>query len=157
MKFSCLLLLIAFLQQDQTPLKPREEFEIKLDFEFRDRPVMDANKLEYNQTQREYARSRAVGPLPYLYLNVRVLKPVPEEVRIRVIENGVKTVFNKKFDMTTVLKLDMGYTDDIKDHVSAYEYTVYYLSADKEPLSKVMIRFDEDGSYFVNEEKRGKI
>ena len=86
-----------------------------------------------------------------------VLKPAPEEVRIRVIENGSKTVFNKKFDMNTVLKLDMGYTDDIKDRVSAYEYTVYYLTADKKPLSKIVIQFDEDGTYFVNGEKRGKI
>ena len=156
MKFICLLLFI-FLQQDQTPLKPKGEFEIKLDFEFRDRPLADPNKLEYNQTQREFDRSRATGPLPYLYLDVRVLKQIPEEVRIRVIENGTKTVFNKKFDMNTVLKLDMGYTDDIKDRVSAYEYAVFFLSADKVPLSKVMIRFDEDGTYFVNDEKRGKI
>lgn len=156
MKFICLLLMV-FFQQDQTPLKPKDDFEIKLDFEFRDRPLVDPNKIEVNQTQRDYERSRAAGPLPYLYLNVRVLKQNPEEVRIRVIENGMKTVFNKKFDMNTVLKLDMGYTDDIKDRVSAYEYTVYYLSADKVPLSKVMIRFDEDGTYFVNEEKRGKI
>ena len=156
MKLFCLLLIIV-LQQDQTPFKPREEFEIKLDFEFRDRPTMDANKLEYNQTQREYERSKATGPLPYLYLNVRVLKPVSEEVRIRVVENGVKTVFNKKFDMSTVLKLDMGYTDDIKDRVSAYEYTVYYLTADKKPLSKVVISFEENGTYFVNGEVRGKL
>ena len=156
MKLICLLFFFM-LQQDQTPFKPREEFEIKLDFEFRDRQTMDANKIEYNQTQKEYARSRATGPLPYLNLNLKVLKPAPEEVRIRVIENGSKTVFNKKFDMNTVLKLDMGYTDDIKDRVSAYEYTVYYLTADKKPLSKIVIQFDEDGTYFVNGEKRGKI
>lgn len=156
MKLVCLFL-IYFLLQDQTPFKPKDEFEIKLDFEFRDRPTMDANKIEYNQTQREYERSRAAGPLPYLYLNLRVLKPVAEEVRIKVVENGVKTVFNKKFDMSTVLKLDMGYTDDIKDRVSAHEFTVYYLTADKEPLSKVVISFEENGTYFVNGEVRGKL
>lgn len=156
MKFICLLLLF-FVQEDQTPFKPREEFEIKLDFEFRDRPAGNANSIELSQTQREYQRSRAVGPLPYLYLNLRVLKQRPEEVRIRVIENGVRTALNKKFDMNAVLKLDMGYTDDIKDRIKAYEYTVYYMNADKEPVSKVVIYFDEDGTYFVNSEKRGKI
>jgi len=156
MKFICLILLFL-VQEDQTPFKPREEFEIKLDFEFRDRPVRDANSIELNQTQREYERSRAVGPLPYLFLNLRVLKQTPGEVRIRVVENGVRTALNKKIDMNAVLKLDMGYTDDIKDRVKAYEYTVYYLNAEKKPLSKVVIYFDEDGTYFVNSEKRGKL
>jgi hypothetical protein len=151
MKLICLLL-IFIIQQDQTPYKPREEFEIKLDFEFRDRPAANANTIELSQTQ-----SRAAGPLPYLYLNLRVLKPSPEEVRVRVIENGVRTALNRKFDMNAVLKLDMGYTDDIKDRIKAYEYTVYYLTADKKPVSKVVIYFDEDGVYFVNNEKRGKI
>ena len=151
-----IVFLIVALQQDQTPYKPKEEFEIKLDFEFRDRATVDANKLEYNQTQKEYERSRG-GPLPYLFLNLRVLKAAPEEVRIRVVENGVKIVLNKKYDMNTILRLDMGYTDDIKDRVSAYEYTVYYLTADKKPLSKVVVMFEEDGAYFVNGELRGKL
>ena len=156
MKQICLLLFFI-LQEDQTPFKPREEFEIKLDFEFRDRPVGSANSIELSQSQREYERSRAAGPLPYLYLNVKVLKPSPEEVRIRVVENGTRIALNKKFDMNTVLRLDMGYTDDIKDRVKAYEYTIYYMTADKEPVSKVVIYFDEEGTYFVNSEKRGKI
>lgn len=157
MRLTCLLFFFIF-QQDEIPFKPKEEFEIKLDFQFKDRATMDPNKLEYNQTQREYAKSRSArGPLPYLYLNLKILKQTPEEVRIRVIENGTNTVLNKKFDMNTVLRLDMGYTDDIKDRVSAYEYTVYYLTADKIPLSKVVVHFEEDGTYFVNNEKRGKI
>ena len=44
MKLICLLLFFI-LQEDQTPYKPKDEFEIKLDFEFRDRPPTDANKL----------------------------------------------------------------------------------------------------------------
>lgn len=134
-----------------------EEFEIKLNFEFKDRPQRDPNKIELDQTRKEYERTRPSGPLPYLYLNLKVLKQSPEEVRIRIIENGNKTVLNKKFDMNTVLKLDMGFTDDIKDRVSAYEYTVYYLTQDKNPVSKVVIYFEEDGTYLVNGQKRGKL
>ena len=95
--------------------------------------------------------------MPYLYCNVTVLKPVDSEVRVRVIENGSKTVFNKKWDPATVLKLDLGFTDDIKDRVSAYEYTVTYLNSNKEPISKVVIFFQEDGTYLVNGQVRGKL
>ena len=156
MKLTWLLYALIFLQ-DETPFKPMEEFEIKLNFEFKDRPARDPNKIELDQTRKEAERSRGSGPLPYLFLNLKVLKQSPEEVRIRVLENGARTVLNKKFDMNTVLKLDMGFTDDIKDRVSAYEYTVYYLTDDKDPVSKVVIYFEEDGTYLVNGQKRGKL
>lgn len=156
MKLTWLLCAFVFLQ-DQTPLKPLEEFEVKLNFEFKERPTRDPNKIELDQTRKEVERSRPSGPLPYLYLNLKVLKQIPDEVRVRIIENGTKVVLNKKFDMNSVLKLDMGFTDDIKDRICAYEYTVYYLTQDKDPLSKVVIFFEADGTYFVNGQKRGKL
>ncbi len=55
------------------------------------------------------------------------------------------------------VKLDLGYTDDIKDRVSAYEYVAYFLSDDKKPLSRVVLFFDKDGTYYVNGEKRGRL
>lgn len=155
MKLSWLFVALLFFQDD-APFKPMEEFEVKLDFQFKERPRDDPNKIELNQTHRAYERSKSTGVLPYLYLNLRVLKESPEEVRVRVVENGA-TVFTKKFDMNTVLKLDMGFTDDIKDRVSPHEYIVYYLSKDKKPLSKVVIFFEENGTYIVNGQVRGKL
>jgi hypothetical protein len=151
-----LLIFALFYLQDETPLKPLEEFEVKLDFEFRDR-VKDPNKVEMNQTHRAYEKSRSTGPLPYLFLNLRVLKQQPEEVRLRVEQNGKSGVMNKKFNTSTVIKLDMGFTDDIKDRVSPHEYTVTFLTNDKKPISKIIIFFEEDGTYIVNGQVRGKI
>ena len=58
---------------------------------------------------------------------------------------------------STVLKLDLGFTDDIKDRVGAYEYTVFFLNEDKDQVSKIVIYFEKDGTYLVNGETRGKI
>jgi len=157
MKFACLALVLIFTQDQVPPYKLNDEFEIKLNFEFKERTRPDPNKVELDQTRKEYERSRGSGPLPYLYLNLRILKLVPEEVRVRIIENGSKVVLNKKFDINTVLKLDLGFTDDIKDRVSAYEYTVLFLNNSKEPLSKVVVYFHEDGTYLVNGQVRGKL
>lgn len=151
-----LLLFAITCFQDETPFKPTEEFEVKLNFEFKER-IKDSNKIELNQTQRDYQRSRASGPLPYLFLNLKILKQQAEEVRVRIEQNGANDVMNRKFDPNTILKLDMGFTDDIKDRVSPYEYTIYFLSKDKKPLSKVTIFFEENGTYIVNGQIRGKI
>ena len=157
-----LLILVIFgllsLQEDP-PYKPTDEFNLKLDFEFKDRGAgRDPNKIELNQTVREHEKSRAGGLLPYLYINLQVLKQAPNEVRVKIVENSSKNVFNnKKFDTTTIMKLDMGFTDDIKDRVGAYEYRIYFLNDEKDPVSKIVIYFEQDGTYLVNGEKRGKL
>lgn len=156
MKLTWLLCAFLFLQ-DEPPFKPTEEFEIKLNFEFKERERSNPNSVDFDQTRKEYERSRPSGPLPYLFLNLRVLKQAPEEVRLRIVENGTKTVLNKKLDINTVLKLDLGFTDDIKDRVGAYEHTIYFLTKDKEPFSKIVIFFEEDGTYLVNGQVRGKL
>jgi hypothetical protein len=94
---------------------------------------------------------------PYLYLQLRVLKPVSEEVRVKVVKNNNQTLLARKFDPNVVIKMDLGFTDDIKDRASAYHYIVTILSKEKEPLSKIDIFFEEDGTYLVNGEKRGKL
>ncbi|HTF19196.1 MAG TPA: hypothetical protein VK658_14040 [Chryseolinea sp.] len=152
-----LFVLASVLPPDTVPFKATEEFELKLNFEFKERQRSDPNKVEMNQTRREYERSRGSGPLPYLFLDFRVLKVEPNEVRVRVIENNSKVVHNKKVDIKTVLKLELGFTDDIKDRVGAYEFTILLLDDDKKPVSRVVIFFQKDGTYLVNGQVRGKI
>ena len=156
MKFTSLLVLL-FVIQDDVPFKPTDEFEIKLNFEFKERERTSFNKVEMDLSKKEYERSLGSGPLPYLFLNLKVLKPTPEEVRIRIVENGKNSVLNRKFDPDTILKLDLGFTDDIKDRIGAYQYRIFFLTHDKEPVSLITIYFEEDGTYLVNGVVRGKI
>jgi len=157
---SLILVIFGLLSfQEDPPYKPTDEFNLKLNFEFKDRGAgRDPNKIEMNQTLKEREKTRASGLLPYLYINLQVLKQNPNEVRVKIIENNSKNVFNnKKFDTTTIMKLDMGFTDDIKDRVGAYEYIVYFLNEEKDPVSKIVIYFEQDGTYLVNGVNRGKL
>ena len=152
-----LFVLASVLSQDTIPYKAMDEFELKLDFVFKDRQRADPNTVDLEQTQKEFERSRGSGPLPYLFLDFRVLKQQPRELRVRVLENNDKVVHNKKVDIKTVLKLELGFTDDIKDRVGAYEYTILLLDDDKQPVSRIVIFFQKDGTYLVNGQMRGKI
>lgn len=157
MKTLTLVLFVSFFIQEQIPFKPTEEFDLKLNFEFKDRGAgRNPDKIEMDVSHRE-AKKNNSGLLPYLYINVKVLTQQPNEVRVKVIENGNKTVLSKKFDAATVLKLDLGFTDDIKDRVGAYEYTVIFLNEDKDPVSRIVVYFEKDGTYMVNGQNRGKI
>ena len=145
--------IIIFLLQDETPFKPNEEFELKLDLQFKQRPRDDYNKVDLERRTLPTSGMNA----PYLYLNLKVLKAVPEEVRVKIVKNDGEILLSKKFDPNVILKLDLGFTDDIKDRVSAHQYLVTFFSKDKDALSRIEIFFEKDGTYLVNGEKRGKI
>lgn len=153
MNFIWLGALILVLSQEQTPFKPNAEFELKIDLQFKQRPQAEGNRVEL-----EKRTTPAGGMLaPYLHINLKVLKSIPEEMRIKVTKNSNEIVLSRKFDPNLIVKLDLGFTDDIKDRVSAYQYIITFLSKDKNPLSKIEIFFEKDGTYLVNGEKRGRI
>ncbi len=153
MKLILVYIFSFFLFQDQTRYKTNDEFELKLDLQFKKRPGPDMNKVDLEKRTLPTAGMNA----PYLYIDLRVLKPVAEESRVKVLKNGRETLMSRKFDPNLVIKLDLGFTDDIKDQVTPHHYLVTFLSKDKEPLSRIEIVFEEDGTYIVNGEKRGKI
>jgi len=153
MKFLWVLSVAIFLFQDETPYKSNDEFELKLDLQFKQRPKDDYNKIEMDRRTLPTSGMNA----PYLYLNLKVLKAVPEEVRVKVVKNSSEPLLSRKFDPNVVLKLDLGFTDDIKDRVEAHQYVVTFLSKNKDELSRIEIFFEKDGTFLVNGEKRGKI
>ena len=150
MKVLILLFVLLVGDQDEVPFKPNEEFDLKLDFEFKSRTA--DHSVAYSETSK-----RQSGPLPYLNVNLKVLKLGAEEVRVRVTRNKGDNILSKKAEADMLIKLDLGFTDDIKDQVTANEYTIFFLSREKTPLSKIEILFQKDGTYLVNGEKRGKV
>jgi hypothetical protein len=147
-----LIISFAFIFFQDTPYKPKEEFELKLDLQFKPRAKPDGSKIEM---ERRTGNNTGM-PAPYLFLNLKVLKPVAEEVRVKVINTNA-TLLNKKFEPQMVIRLDLGFVDDIKDRVAPHHLFVNFLSKDKTTLSKIEIFFEKDGTYLVNGEKRGKL
>jgi len=152
------LIVLLFLCQENVPYKPNDDFEIKFLMSFRQRPHEDDIKtLRLNETTSEQEKRTNSDPLPYIVLKVKILKVQPDEAKIRIIKDDKSTGINKKISDFTEFTLDLGFTDDIKDRVSGYKHVIEFLSIDKNRLSKIIIEFDNDGNYFVNGEKRGKI
>ena len=144
-------------QSEVVPYKPSEEFQLELDFKFKQRPVNDPSVFNYTETRGEHDKKQyAAGPLPYLLINCKILKLADGEVRVRVINGKGDVVVSKKAEAGSEFKIDLGYTDDMKDRVSPYEYNIFFLSARKKELSRIHMLIQEDGTFMVNEENRGK-
>ena len=151
---SQLMLILAFTFFQEIPLKPKEEFEIKLDYQFKQRPTADPNTVNLGESSKVQRTSS--GVLPYLILNIKMLALPDERTRVNITTNLSERPVTKRVSLNSVLALDMGFTDDMIDRVHAHEYTLTFIDANKLPVNRIVINVAEDGSFFVNGEKRGK-
>lgn len=149
-----LILVVCFLQE--VPLKPTDEFDVKLDYNFRARPTEDRNTVVLDGNAKAYPQRTSQGVLPYLILHITPLKLAEEKMRVRISTLEDDRVLQKRVEVNADFTLDLGFTDDMKDRVTAHHYVVTFLDADKQPVDKIVISVAEDGSFFVNGEKRGK-
>jgi|APTNR8051073442_1049403.scaffolds.fasta_scaffold00003_267 hypothetical protein len=148
-------LLLIF--QDNPPFKPSEDFEIKFDLSFKQRSQLDNKTVHLTETEKDKERRTNSTPLPYLILHFKLLKIHPDEEKLKVIKDDKNFVLNKKIKESIELRLDVGFTDDVKDRISGYKHVIQFLSVDKKVLSVIVIEFDDEGNYTVNGELRGKI
>jgi hypothetical protein len=154
MIISFLTLLLSLMPQEPVVYKPDSEFVMTLDYNVRERTAQDAaRKPAYDAYHQTDTRS---GPLPYLILNFKITKLSEEEVRFKVVTNTGRNVMNKKIEAGVVIKLDLGYTDDIKDHVTPNAYDIVFQNAKRETIKIIRVEIIEDGTFFLNGEKRGK-
>lgn len=151
-----ILLFPTFIFTQDAPYKPSDEYEITIDYKFEERPAIDRTKVEYDVSTDERNRKAISGPLPYLKLHIKLLKLNKEEVRLRVVDSNGNLVFNRKASEGTKLTLDVGFIDDVKDRITPNSYTLNLFTDSKKIISRIHMVIMEDGTFLVNEEKRGK-
>jgi hypothetical protein len=152
-----LFFLIPVIFQQDVPLKPTSEYELKTDFQFKQRPSSDKTAVYFDETKKDADRRNSSAVLPFMALQVTFLSLNVNEVKVKVVSNKSTVVQPKKIANGSVVRFNLGFTDDIKDRVTAHEYTIYLTDNTKSTISRIVIQFDEDGTYYVNNEKRGKI
>lgn len=142
--------ILPWFFQESVPFKPSEEYEFTLSYEFRNKPGIDRFEVDWSNTQK-YSE----GTLPYAKLKIKLLKLSEEEERAKIVTNLGHRIYSRKASIDTPIEVELGFTDDLKDHVSAFEYDIIFFSKRKD-VSRINLYVEEDGSFLVNGEKRGK-
>jgi hypothetical protein len=145
--------LLPLFIQDQVQTKPSREFEISTKYELRRKPVSEAKIVFTEPEQKE--KETGTDMLPYLIINLKVKKWTNDVTQVRVIDSQNKLYLKKKATDAGLYRWDMGYIDDIKDKVTPGKFVVQFI-ADKKPIEQILIVVEEDGTFLVNGEKRGK-
>jgi hypothetical protein len=149
-----LISILLLWQTTEIPFRSKEDFQVELKYDLKQRPARDLNSVTYENSRVE--NRPGTGPLPYLVVNVKILNAKAEEIRFRCENNFGRSIFNKKAEKSLNYEIDMGYIDDLKDRVTPFGYTLYAIAEGKESLNKIEFIVMEDGTFMVNGEKRGK-
>ncbi len=155
-----LLLLLVYLQSGEIPYKPATEFEVKIDLSFK-RKENDFNStntvnLNYTETTEQKNRRLSGNQLPYLILKIQLNTLSLEEKKIKIFNNLGKIIYSKGADLKAVIKLDLGFIDDIKDEVTPNSFNLILMNSEKKEVSLIKIMITKEGNFLVNNEKRGK-
>jgi len=147
------LCVMAMGWQDSIPFKAADENELVIDYKFKDRPSTDQYKADFEAKEND---KRTTGPLPYLKLQLKMLKLSSDEVKVKVVNSNGNLVYNRKATLESVIKLDLGFIDDVKDRLAPHEFTLLLNSESKAAISQIHMVVMEDGTFLVNNEKKGK-
>ena len=142
--------LFFYWQTIEIPFRAKDDFQVELKYDLKQRPAREGQHISFE------ANKDKAGTLPYLVVHVKILNHKTDEIRFKCENNLGQSLFNRKADKSLAYQIDMGYIDDLKDHVSPYSYTVYAVSDKKDMLNKIELLVMEDGTFLVNGEKRGK-
>lgn len=153
MKLVIFFLLVVLFQD--LPYKPSDEFDVQIDYKFRQRPAASPTTVNLGETQEDYNRRTSSNLLPYLILNVNLLK-LNNEVRVRITNNLNTKTSTRKISQGDNFSIDMGFTADVKDRVTPHEYVMTFLASDKKETARIVIHIEQDGTFVVNGEKRGR-
>ena len=147
----------GLLLQTQPPFKADAEYKIEMEYSIKPRPVISGSNINLEETEGERRRRSAGGdPLPYLVIYFSFLELSDQEVKFRCTDDLGKTRLSKKAELNKKYKLEIGFTDDVKDRVTPHEFTILLVSDDRKETSRIILSIDEDGIFLVNGMKRGK-
>ena len=151
MKIVTVIILLILFQD--VAFKPADEFEVKLDYQFKTRP--SSSETEVYSSDRHVGQTNS-SAIPHLIVNVNVMKTGDNEVKVKVVSNKNQVGFQKKISTGTKIEIPFGFTDDVKDGVAPNEYTLTFLDKEKVQKSRIVLLIDKDGVFFVNGVKQGK-
>jgi hypothetical protein len=147
----CTLAALVLHAQDDVPFMPADQFESKIDLAFKKRE--SSNPSDYIYSDGSQPKKTTDTPIAFLTINFTLLR-AEGEVKVNVI-NG-RSNRTSKVKVGTPVKLAVGFIEDVKNNGEDVEINLIFSNDLKKPIRKVTFKIGQDGSYFVNDEKRGK-
>jgi len=150
--FLILLFFVGF--QAEVPYKPSDEFQVNIDLIFKTKDSAYGPST-YNQNGERLDKVSS-SQLPFLNVSVTQIKIQSDEVKIVATDSQGKSLMKKKISPDLVLHFEMGFVDDLKKGAPNNKVTLYFLSAEKKNLRRIVISVAPTGVFEVNGKWHGQ-
>ena len=147
-----LILLLLIIQLDPV-LKTSSEFEIRTNYQLKRKPLQESSKVIVDKIDER--RSSSTDLLPFLSINLKVKKWHDDVTHVKIIDEKTRTILRKRTTDEGIYNFDIGFVDDIKDKITKGKFYIFF-QADKKTVEQINLSIEEDGTFLVNGEKRGK-
>lgn len=147
-----LLIALSLHEKQGVPYRDESTYEINLDYDFKNKVVDDRDVVQLSARRAKEKH----GLLPYLIVNLVLLKVGPDDYRIKVTDSLEGVVLSKKIKPEQVYKIDMGFTDDMKDGVTPNQFVVHFIDQKKTVKNRIVLEVQEDGTFLINGQVHGK-
>src|SRR6516162_9979707 len=123
------LLFAAFVFiQTEIPFKNTDEFVLKVNLKFKQRPVVDR---ESYSSSGDRLNKTNIEAAPFLEVDITELKILEDEVRILAVDGKETNLLKKKTTPAPKLHFEFGFVEDVKNGKANNEINIYFLSAEK--------------------------
>jgi len=139
--------------QEATPFRHEDNFEVKLHYDFKQRPVPERNEVNF----LEVNKIRDTSLLPYLEVDVGLSNLSVAEYRYKVVDNFGVVHNALKLKADKPIHIDMGFTDDMKDRTGPHVYEIIILTKKRKPLNRIRFEVAKDGTFYLNDKLNGKL
>jgi len=147
------ILFALFWFQQEIPYKASDEFLVKINLQFKEK-TSEYNNNTFSGSGERLDKSK--GQKAFLEVLVTQLKIREDEVRITAVDSNGKELLRRKVSPVPELKFPMGFVEDLKAKSNGEGITVYFLSADKKKLRKIVFGVQPDGVFQVNGQWHGQ-
>ncbi len=148
------LLLVIFSFQTEIPYKPSDQFQVNIDLKFKEKASgYSPNAFSGSGERLDKPKQ---GLRAFLTVKVTQLKIQPDEVKITAVDSQGKVLLKKKVTSTAELHFQMGFVEDLKSQATPDEITIFFLSAEKKELRKIVFGVLPTGVFQVNGQWHGQ-
>jgi len=141
------------VSQDSLPYRPEDNYEVRLEYDFKTRPFPERDKIDYYHGNGFPEAS----VLPYLVVRIHIKGLLPEDHKVRITNNQGNISSSLKTSTEKPIVIDMGFTEDMKEKITPNKYLLTFLGKKRKRLNKITLEVQSDGTFLINDIENGKL
>lgn len=136
----------------QVPYRAEETYKLELDLKFKTSEPPDFNTVNPGVLNR----NNNIGLQLYVNVKLSILYVLPEDYKLKVINNKKVMVLSKKLKRPDEFVIKLGKAQDMKEGKAPNLYEVLFIGTNKTTQSRITIEIQENGDFLVNNQLFGK-